>query len=69
MSRKKSTDDARNIGTRGAAEILGVSHIRLKQLAAAGRIGQMVAGRYLFSRAELARFKKIPRPHGKRLQS
>ena len=54
------------IGMNEAATILGLSKIRVKQLAQQGRIGQLVGGRYIFLREELENFAKIKRPPGPR---
>ena len=48
-----------------AAKILELSAVRVKQLAKGGKIGQMVAGRYLFVPAELRQFKRKTRPPGR----
>lgn len=53
------------VGVPDAARILGLSEVRVKQLAKAKRIGTMVAGRYLFSPDELKRFSRKNRPSGR----
>lgn len=53
----------RNMGVAVAAERLGLSKARVKQIAGK-QIGEMVAGRYLFSESELVAFAKIPRRRG-----
>ena len=55
-------ESQRILGMSDAADYLELSVQRVKQLAAEGRIGEMIAGRYLFSRAELAAFKRRKRP-------
>jgi len=47
-----------------SAEILGLSLSRVHKLAAAGRLGFKVGGRYIITRSELAKFKELPRPVG-----
>lgn len=54
------------VGVRDAAATLGLSVPRVKQLAAQGRVGRMVAGRYLFTPDELDKFLAIPRPCGRK---
>lgn len=53
------------IGTVEAAEHLGLSLARIKKLAKDGRVGRLVAGRFLFTRAELDRFAKKERKPGR----
>ena len=55
------------LNRRQAAEYLGVSVTRVIQFARAGRLGLWIpaAGQYVFSRAQLARFKRRPRPEGR----
>ena len=50
-----------------AAAYLGVSVTRIKQFAAAGRLGSWVpaAGQWVFTRAELASFKRRTRKNGR----
>jgi len=55
-------DDAVGIDT--AAEIMGLSKVRVRQLAADGRIGKRVDGRFVFSRTELSAFAGLERPTG-----
>ena len=64
MSRRKPSNE-RNLGRKDAARILGLSPPRINQLADEGRIGKMVAGRYLFTEAELLAFQKLRRPRGR----
>jgi excisionase family DNA binding protein len=54
----------RLIRTREAAKILGLSTVRVKQLAQRERIGALVGRRYLFSEQELHAFKQLDRPRG-----
>jgi hypothetical protein len=55
----------RTLGIRDAMSRLALSRPRVKQLAAAGRIGKLVAGRYLFSAQELRAFSRLPRKAGR----
>lgn len=57
-------DIASLIGIREAAKLLDVSVVRVRQFAAQGRIGNRIAGRYLFTRAEITAFKSRARPTG-----
>lgn len=66
MAKKLSTD--LTLGVRDAAARLNRSVQRIKQFASEGRIGKMIAGRYLFSESELAEFAKIPRQSGRQKQ-
>lgn len=52
------------VDVHGAATTLGLSNVRVKQLAKQGRIGRKIAGRYLFLREELEQFAKLERPPG-----
>jgi excisionase family DNA binding protein len=55
------------LGSVEAADILRVSDRRVRQLAVAGRLGQRVSGRYLFSRAEVERFARARRQRKKKV--
>ena len=48
-----------------AAEILGVSPVRVRQFCLSGRLGQKVGSQYVISRDELDQFRKIPRNPGR----
>ena len=50
--------------TTEVAEILKISPRRVQALAAGGRLGRLVHGRYLFTQSEVRRFARIPRPVG-----
>jgi hypothetical protein len=54
----------RNLGTRSAAKVLKITAQRVCQIAQSGRIGEMMDGRWMFSRAELEAFAKVDRPPG-----
>lgn len=47
------------IGTKEAAEILGITPARVRALQRTYGFGQLVAGRYLFDRCQLIEFSKI----------
>jgi excisionase family DNA binding protein len=49
-----------------AAKYLGVNRQRVYQLADAGRLGTRIAGYWIFTKAELDRFKTLPKPKGGR---
>ncbi len=51
--------------TTQAAEYLGLSGARIRQLAGAGRIGRKHGFMWLFSREELDEFAKQERPSGR----
>lgn len=53
------------VGMKRASEILRLSIPRVKQLARKGDIGRKVAGRFLFTPAELAAFSRKKRPAGR----
>ena len=57
------------LDVRNAAKVLGLSEVRVKQLAQQGRIGHKIAGRYLFLPQELEEFKKLKRPPGPKPRS
>jgi len=48
-----------------AAEFLELSEQRVRQLAKDGRIGMKVGYRWLFNRAKLEEFAKVPRQAGR----
>ena len=48
-----------------AAEVLGVTPARVRQLAGEGRIGQKVGARWVFTRENLEAFAKLDRPAGR----
>lgn len=52
------------VGARDAAEIVGLSNQRITDLARAGRIGEKIAGRFIFSITEMEKFKELDRPTG-----
>jgi excisionase family DNA binding protein len=52
-------------GTAEAAKELGISQVRVRQLCQSGRLGQFVLGRYLITKEDLVRFRKIPRIPGR----
>lgn len=53
-----------------AAEYLGVSRVRINQLAASGRLNrEQIGGYYVYRRAELDRWKNEPKSTGGRPKS
>lgn len=58
--------DQRTLGLQDAIRILGLKRSRIRKLAKQGRIGRLVAGRYLYTQAELDAFKSVPRKAGRR---
>ena len=48
-----------------AADVLGLTQVRVGQFCREGRIGQKVGGRWVISMDELHQFAKIPRNPGK----
>ncbi len=54
------------IGAPEAAQLLDVSKARLYAIARTGRIGRMVAGHMVFTRAELDAYKASRQPQGGR---
>jgi excisionase family DNA binding protein len=59
-----STSTMNLLSTAEAADYLGLSETRVRQLCARGAIGAKVGGRYIISQDELRQFAKIPRPVG-----
>ena len=55
------------VTTTEAAEVLGVSSIRVRQFCQEGRLGRKIGDRWIISRDELRSFQKIPRERGRRL--
>jgi hypothetical protein len=60
----KQSAELAEIGIAGAMKIVNLSRSRIKQLASEGRIGRMIAGRYLFTAKELTEFSGQSRPSG-----
>ncbi len=52
-----------------AAKYLGITRQRVYELAEAGRLGQRIAGYWVFSKAELDAFKAAPKSKGGRPKS
>ena len=52
-----------------AADKIGVCPSRVRQFCLHGRLGQRIGGRWVISEEEIRSFKKIPRPHGKKLSA
>ena len=60
-------DELLDIGQ--AAERLGLSKSRIRQLCGAGQLGEKVGSRWLIRAADLERFAQEPRPVGRPPQS
>lgn len=53
------------LSTSEAAQILGVSQRLIGRYCKQGRLGQIVSGRYLITRDEIRKFRKIKRHPGR----
>jgi excisionase family DNA binding protein len=48
-----------------AAQVLGVTPVRVRQFCQEGRLGQKLGDRWVIPKSELHQFKKIPRNSGR----